>query len=115
MLVSYVVRSVIAATWRVSLPSEPTSGGRVARFGVFEADLKPGELRREGRRVPLQEHPFQVLAALLEQPGREVSREDLRRRLWPDREFLDFENGINTAVARLRQALGDSAENPRFI
>jgi eukaryotic-like serine/threonine-protein kinase len=88
---------------------------RVARFGVFEADLDVRELRRQGRLVSLQEHQFQVLAALLEKPGREVSRWELRRRLWPDTEHLDFETGINTAVGRLRQALGDSADNPRFI
>jgi eukaryotic-like serine/threonine-protein kinase len=89
--------------------------GRIARFGLYEADLDAKELRREGRLVPLQEHPFVVLGALLESEGREVSREELRRRLWPDQGFLDFENGINTAVARLRQALGDSADNPRFV
>jgi DNA-binding winged helix-turn-helix (wHTH) protein len=93
----------------------PLTSGRIARFGLYEADLDAKELRREGRLVPLQEHPFVVLGALLEADGREVSREELRRRLWPDRGFLDFENGINTAVARLRQALGDSADNPRFI
>jgi eukaryotic-like serine/threonine-protein kinase len=95
----------------------PASGlpHRIAQFGVFVADLELGELRREGRPVPVQDHQLLVLAALLENPGAEVSRQELRRRLWPDQEFLDFENGINTAVGRLRQALGDSAENPRFI
>lgn len=88
---------------------------RIARFGLYEADLDARELRREGRLVALQEHPFVVLGALLEADGREVSRDELRQRLWPDQGFLDFENGINTAVGRLRQALGDAADNPRFI
>ena len=109
----YVVSSFIQTSWGDTLLSEPVSARRVARFGVFEADLEAGELRREGRRVPLQELPFQVLAALLEQSGREVSREDLRRRLWPDREFLDFENGINTAVGRLPGAGPTDAEQYR--
>jgi Tol biopolymer transport system component/DNA-binding winged helix-turn-helix (wHTH) protein len=97
------------------LRPEPDARGPIARFGVFEVDLERGEVRREGRLVPLQRHSLVVLSALLEQAGEEVSREALRRRLWPGVDFLDFENGINTAVARLRQALGDSAEAPRFI
>ena len=88
---------------------------RIARFGVFEADLETRELRREGRLVALQEQPFLVLALLLERAGEEVPREHLRQRLWPDQAFLEFETGINTAVGKLRQALGDSADNPRFI
>jgi DNA-binding winged helix-turn-helix (wHTH) protein len=72
------------------------------------------ELRRNGRLVPIQQQSLLVLLALVERPGEEVTRETLRRRLWPDSEFLDFENGINTAVARLRQALGDAADNPDF-
>jgi eukaryotic-like serine/threonine-protein kinase len=98
------------------LPADPASAvRRIAQFGVFEVDFDVGELRREGRLVPMQQHPLAVLSALLEEPGREVTREELRRRLWPGQEFLDFENGINTAVGRLRQALRDSADNPRFI
>ncbi len=87
----------------------------VARFGVFEVDLSKGEVRRDGRPVALQRHSFLVLATLLERAGEEVSRDTLRGLLWPGVEFLDFENGINSAVARLRQALGDSADSPRFI
>jgi len=97
------------------LPPESNEPRRVARFGLFEVDLDRGELRREGRRLAIQKHPLLILSALLEEAGEEVSREQLRQRLWPDGEFLDFENGINTAVGRLRQVLGDSAENPRFI
>jgi len=85
------------------------------RFGTFEADLSTGELRRKGARVALQEQPFQVLAALLERPGALVTREELRTRIWPDAVFIDFEHGLNKAVSKLRRALGDLAESPRFV
>ena len=85
------------------------------RFGVFELDLRAGELRRSGIRVKLQEQPFQVLALLLEQPGEVVTREDLRNRLWPADTFVDFDHSLNAAIKRLRNALGDSAENPTFV
>ncbi len=85
------------------------------RFGVFEVDLRSGELRRNGVRVRLQEQPFQVLVSLLERPGEVVTREELRRRLWPADTFVDFEHSLNAAVKRLREALGDSADNPRFV
>jgi Tol biopolymer transport system component/DNA-binding winged helix-turn-helix (wHTH) protein len=85
------------------------------RFGVFELDLRAGELRRQGLRVKLQEQPFQVLAQLLERPGEVVTREELRNRLWPADTFVDFDHSLNAAVRRLRDALGDSAENPRFV
>jgi Tol biopolymer transport system component/DNA-binding winged helix-turn-helix (wHTH) protein len=87
----------------------------VISFGIFEADLRAGELRRHGIRVRLQEQPFQVLAMLLERPGEIVTREELRSRLWPADTFVDFDHGLNAAVKRLRDTLGDSAENPRFI
>ena len=87
----------------------------VIRFGTFEADLRAGELRRNGVKIRLQEQPFQVLAMLLERPGKIVTREELRSRLWPADTFVDFDHGLNAAVKRLRDALGDSAENPRFI
>jgi Tol biopolymer transport system component/DNA-binding winged helix-turn-helix (wHTH) protein len=85
------------------------------RFGVFEVDLRSGELRKQGVRVRLQEQPFKVLAALLEHPGEIVSREQLVQRLWPDGTFVDFDRGLNAAVTRLRQVLADSAESPRYI
>ncbi|MCC6392913.1 MAG: winged helix-turn-helix domain-containing protein, partial [Bryobacterales bacterium] len=88
---------------------------RVVCFGLFEADLIAGELRRRGVKVKLQEQPFQVLVMLLERPGDVVTREELRRRLWPTEDFGDFEHGVNRAVHRLREALDDSAETPRFI
>lgn len=95
--------------------SMPTSVGETLRFGVFEVDRKTGELRRNGSRVRLQDQPLQILLTLLERPGEVVTREELRGRLWPDDTFVDFEHSINTAVRRLRDALGDSAENPRFV
>lgn len=85
------------------------------RFGVFELDLHDGELRRNGIRVKLQEQPFQVLAELLQHPGEVVTREDLRNRLWPADTFVDFDHSLNAAIRRLRDALGDSAENPTFV
>src|SRR5207248_1761069 len=85
------------------------------RFGEFEVDLRSGELRRNGARIKLQEQPFQILASLLERPGDVVTRDELRRKLWPEGIHLDFENGLNIAVKKLRQALGDEAETHRFI
>ena len=87
----------------------------VVRFGLFEADLESGELLRQGTNVRLQEQPFQILSLLLEKPGEVVTREELRARLWPADTFVDFDHGLNAAIKRLRDALGDSAENPRFI
>ena len=87
----------------------------LARFGAFEVDLRAGELRRQGRKLRLQEKPFQLLAALLEQPGEVVTRDELRLRLWPSDTFVDFDNGLNNAVAKLRSAVGDSAQSPKLI
>src|SRR5688500_800870 len=91
------------------------SGWSCVRFGPFELDHASGDLFRDGHRVRLQEHPRQVLIALLERPGQIVTREDLRERLWKSDTFVDFEHGLNTAVKKARQALGDSAESPEFI
>ena len=85
------------------------------RFGCFELDVQSGELRRKGKKIKLQEQPFQVLTLLLERPGEVLTREELTKRLWPDETYVDFERGLNKAVTRLRDALGDSAENPRYI
>ena len=89
--------------------------GRVVRFGVFEADLAAGELRKSGVRIRLQDQPFQILTLLLERPGEVVSREEIRQRLWPADTFVDFDHSLNTAVNKLREALGDSASSPRYI
>jgi DNA-binding winged helix-turn-helix (wHTH) protein len=85
------------------------------RFGPFALDLRRGELRKEGRRIRLQEQPFQILRMLLESPGETVSREQIRERLWPDETVVEFDHSINAAVKRLRYALRDSADNPRYI
>jgi Tol biopolymer transport system component/DNA-binding winged helix-turn-helix (wHTH) protein len=87
----------------------------IVQFGVFEVDLRAGELRRNGSKVRFQEQPFQVLAFLLERPGQLVTRDELHARLWPADTFVDFDHGLNAAIKRLRDALGDSAENPRFV
>src|SRR4029077_2263362 len=92
----------------------PTSP-RPIRFGAFEIDLKAGELRKGGVRIKLQGQPFEILVMLLDRPGELVEREQLRERLWPTDTFVDFDHGVNTAINRLRDALGDSADNPRFI
>jgi TolB-like protein/DNA-binding winged helix-turn-helix (wHTH) protein/tetratricopeptide (TPR) repeat protein len=88
---------------------------RVLRFGAFEADLHARELRKQGMRIKLQEQPFQILAFLLEHPGETVTREQLRQELWPADTFVDVDNSVNAAINRLREALGDSAESPRFV
>ena len=94
--------------------TRPSQVETVVRFGVFEADLAVGELRRGGHRLRLQEKPFQLLAILLEQPGRVVGKEELQQRLWPD-VTVDADGGLNEAVYKLRQALDDSAQAPRYI
>ena len=94
---------------------QSSPAGRILRFGVFEVDLAAGELRKSGIRIRLQEQPFQVLAFLLERPGDVVTREELRQKLWPADTFVDFDHSLNTAVNKLREALGDSASSPRYV
>jgi DNA-binding winged helix-turn-helix (wHTH) protein len=91
------------------------SGMEGARFDRYSVDLTTGVLLRSGVRIPLQGQPFQVLRLLLKAEGKVVTREELRQALWPNDTFVDFDLGVNTAVKKLRQALGDSAEHPRFI
>jgi DNA-binding winged helix-turn-helix (wHTH) protein/Tol biopolymer transport system component len=91
------------------------SSFRIISFGTFEVNLHTGELRQRGQKVKLQEQPFQVLAALLERPGELVTREELRSKLWPSDTFVDFDHGLNAAIKRLRDALGESADAPVFI
>lgn len=93
---------------------QASTPGRL-RFGVFEVDLRAGELRKHGLRLRLQEQPFQVLVMLLERPGETVTREELRNRLWTAETFVDFDHGVNKAINRIRDALGDSATSPRFV
>ncbi len=87
----------------------------VIRFDCYEADLSSGQLRKNGLKVNLRDQSFQILVSLLERPGQVVTREELRRRLWRDEVFVNFENNLNTAIARLREALGDSADHPCFV
>ncbi|MGC1157226.1 MAG: winged helix-turn-helix domain-containing protein [Acidobacteriaceae bacterium] len=85
------------------------------RFGAFEADAATGELRRQGIRLRLNAQPFQVLCMLLDRPGELLTRDQIARQLWPDGTFVDAEHGVNSAVNRIREALGDSATSPRFL
>src|SRR6059058_4142253 len=94
--------------------AETQSRPRLVRFGAFEADVQTGELRKDGVKLKFGGQPFQVLAILLERPGEVVTREELQKRLWPDT-FVDVERNLNTAVNKIREVLGDSAENPRFV
>jgi len=96
----------------VPLPQDPAL---IVCFGIYEANLRTGELRRNGIKLKLQEKPFHILSILLESPGELVARDELRERLWPSDTFVDFDHGLNTAVNKLREVLGDSANNPRFI
>src|SRR5258708_124210 len=93
---------------------EPQSAA-ILRFGVFEVVVRSGELRKQGVRINLQEQPFHVLTVLLQRPGEVVTREELRNQNWTPDTFVDFDNGLNTAINKLREARGDSADNPRFI
>src|SRR5215469_2508426 len=88
---------------------------RTIRFGVFDLDLSAHELRKRGVRVKLHEQPFQVLALLLERKGEVVTRKELHAKLWPADSFVDFDHGLGSVIHKLREALGDSANNPRFI
>ena len=88
---------------------------RVLRFGIFELDAQSGELRRHGLKIRLPHQPFQILRLLLDRPGEVVTREELRQQLWTSDTFVDFDVGLNSAIRKLREALDDSAENPRFV
>lgn len=92
-----------------------TPAGRTICFAVFEVDLAAGELRKNGNRVRLQEQPFQILVNLLDRAGEVVTRDELRQKLWPADTFVDFDHSLNTAVNKLREALGDSASSPRYV
>jgi len=103
---------VSAANGRAMATKPPQSG---FQFGVFEVDLKSGEVRKHGLRVRLQEQPFQVLGLLLERAGEVVTKEEFQQRIWPADTFVDFDHGLHSAITRLREALGDSSESPRYI
>ncbi len=91
------------------------SARRVVRFGVFQVDLRAGELFKQGIKIRLQQQPLRVLALLLEHPGEVVTREDLRQAIWPAGTFVESDVGLDAAIHKLRNALGDSAENPRLV
>lgn len=95
------------------MPGPPNN--RPTRFGVFELDLNAGELRKNGAKLRLQGQPFQVLALLLERVGEVVTREELQQKLWPSDTFVDFDHSLNTAINKVREALGDSASSPRYV
>ncbi len=93
----------------------PARSANVVRFDVFEVDLRAQEVYKAGRRIKLQVQPFQVLAMLLERPGDVVTREEMQKRLWPADTFVDFDHSVNTAIKKLRAALGDDKNKPRFV
>jgi eukaryotic-like serine/threonine-protein kinase len=95
--------------------NESVSNPRIFRFGSFEVDLASEELRKNGLKIRLSGQPFQILVMLLERPGQVVTREELQKKLWPEGTFVDFDHSLNTAVNKIRETLGDSAENPRFV
>src|SRR5437764_15402875 len=95
--------------------SKPVPTSRTIHFENFEFEFRSSELREQGRKVKVQGQPVQILAMLLEQPGELVTRDEIKNELWPGDTFVDFEHSLNAAVKRLRQALHDSAENPRFV
>src|SRR4030095_15801881 len=95
--------------------AQPTTNPRVVQFGLFELDLDARELRKSGVRIKLHEQPFVILAMLVARPGTLVTREELRNKLWPGNTVVDFDLSLNSAVKKLRQALNDDSENPRFV
>ncbi len=96
-------------------PVQSRSTVHIVRFGTFELDLRAGELHKNGLKIHLPDQSIQILAMLLERPGEVVTREEIQAKLWPDDTIVEFDHSINAAVKRLRQALGDSADNPRYV
>jgi TolB-like protein/DNA-binding winged helix-turn-helix (wHTH) protein/tetratricopeptide (TPR) repeat protein len=110
-VINFILRVGVPASMDTVSPSQMGS----IRFGVYEVDFRAGELRKQGVKIKLQDQPFHVLLILLEKPGEIVTREELRKRIWPSDTFVDFDGGVNNAVKRLREALSDRAETPRYI
>jgi len=108
-------RSARSQCYTTAFMAVPQSNRRVVRFGVFELDLSAGELRKNGVKLRLQGQPFQVLTLLLERSGEVVTREELQQKLWPSDTFVDFDHSLNTAINKVREALGDSASSPRYV
>jgi TolB-like protein/DNA-binding winged helix-turn-helix (wHTH) protein/Tfp pilus assembly protein PilF len=115
LVISGPLTRVLSFGQRDTSLSSPADLTRLLRFGQFELDLHTAEIYKEGKRIKLQEQPCQVLALLIEHPGELVSREELRKRLWPNDTFVDFDHGVNIAINKLRDALGDSPDKPQFI
>ena len=113
-LVNFVVHPWFSETRRLAMQEDHQRRG-LLRFGVFELNLSAGELRKHGLRVQLQAQPFQVLVMLLEHQGEVVTREDIQKKVWQGDTFVDFDHGLNKAINKIRDALGDSAQNPRFV
>src|ERR1700734_4565743 len=115
----YIGQKSLVVDCRQSGPGRPpmefSDRTRRMRFGTFDVDLRAGEVLKHGIRLKIPGQPFQVLALLLEHPGEVVTREEFRQKLWPGDTFVDFDTGLNSAVKKLREALGDSAEEPRYI
>src|SRR5713101_7879041 len=105
---------IVNAGRRNSMSSPGRSSG-IVRFDVFAVDLRAGELYKAGRKIKLQIQPFHALALLLERPGEVVTREEFEKRLWPGDTFVDFDHSLNTAIRKLRRALGDDNKRPRFV
>src|SRR3954466_170993 len=95
--------------------SERAGSESLFHFGVFELDLRAGELRKRGIRIKIQEQPLQILGLLIDCPGEVVTREQIQKKLWDGDTFVDFDNAINSAIRKMRDALGDTSENPRFV
>ena len=110
-----IQRSFRCQCYTTAFMAVPQSNRRVVRFGVFELDLSAGELRKNGVKLRLQGQPFQVLTLLLERSGEVVTREELQQKLWPSDTFVDFDHSLNTAINKVREALGDSASSPRYV
>src|ERR1700730_9859779 len=114
--ISYLLRTGDARLrCRSELRMKPSTGASVARFGTFEVSFDSGELLKAGLKIRVQQQPLKLLQILLERPGEVVSREELRNRLWANESFGDFDQAVNIAIGKLRSALGDSAEKPRYI
>jgi DNA-binding response OmpR family regulator len=112
-VLAFAYRSQRVSARGLPVIDHSASAPRLARFGIFELDLRSGELRKAGARLNLPDQPLQCLTALLERPGQLVTRDELRQRLWLVDTFVDVEHGLNAAVKRLRDTLGDSADTPR--
>ena len=110
-----VCREVLDSHATPKCAMEPLRQTSVVRFGTYEVSLQSGEVRKAGVKIRVQQQPMKLLEILLERPGEVVTREELRGRVWADESFGDFDQAVNIAIGKLRSALGDSAENPRYI